>query len=209
MKTKVIELFDLSELSEEAQQKAHADYLNLGDFYHWQGENAQTLKAFTDLFNIKLDRDGDYKSIYNGSNFEDLESLSGPRLLSYLWNRYGKEIFKPKVYHNKGYTKTRQSKLFTDPFNCIFTGYCMDVDIIAPIVEYMRGQKEIYKDGKLKIERVKFPKNLTFEDLLRDCIQEFNQAVNRDYEEAQSFEQFKDTSEANEWTYTENGKFER
>jgi hypothetical protein len=217
MKTITVELFTLAELSEEAKTRAYNDYLNLGFGYSWQSEANETLKAFCKLFNVSLDRDGDYKSFYNGSEFKDLANLSGPRLLSYLWNNYGKEIFKPKQYWICQGTKNcvgigakkRESKIFITPWNCPLSGYHMDNYILAPLIEYMTGKKENWINGKLKIERVKFPMHTTFEDLLRDCIQEFNQAVNRDYEEAQSFEQFKETSEANEWTYTENGKFER
>jgi hypothetical protein len=193
MKTITVELFTLAELSEEAKTRAYNDYLNLGFGYSWQSEANETLKAFCKLFNVSLDRDGDYKSFYNGSEFKDLANLSGPRLLSYLWNNYGSDIFPAKVYHNKDFSKKRKSKLFIDPFNCHFTGYCMDCDIIEPLVNYMRC-----KD---------WSKHTTFEDLLSDCIHQFNKAVQSDYEYQQSMEYFVEMSENNEWFYTIDGKF--
>jgi hypothetical protein len=214
MKTKTINLYSFSELSKEAQQTAYNEWLNDGVFYGWHSENAQTLKAFTDLFGITLDRDGDFRTVHN--DFEDLENLSGPRLLSYLWNNYGKEIFKPKQYWICQGTKNcvgigakkRESKIFVTPWNCPLTGFHMDNYILAPLIEYMTSKNETWNNGKVKIERVKFNIHTTFEDLLRDCISEFKQAVERDIEDRHSFESFKEDSETNEWTYTEYGKLE-
>jgi hypothetical protein len=215
MKTKTITLYAIDELSEQAKQRAHNDYLQEGFFYGWSSENRNTLTAFKDLFSIKLDRDGDYQTIQDGSNFPDLESLSGPRLLTYLWNEYGKVIFKPKQYwicngHKNAVglnSKHRNSNIFITPWNCSLTGYHMDNYILAPLIEYMTGKKETFHP-KHKIDRVPFDKSITLESLLRECIASFNKAVQSDYEDSQSFENFIETAQSNEWTFTETGKLE-
>ena len=49
-----IELFDLNELSEQAQERAHQDYLSIGFEYHWIDESLDSVRAFAALFNANL-----------------------------------------------------------------------------------------------------------------------------------------------------------
>ncbi len=49
-----INTYSFSELSEEAKEKALSDYRSSGFEYAWQDENHESLKAFCNLFNIKV-----------------------------------------------------------------------------------------------------------------------------------------------------------
>lgn len=54
MKTKTVNIYTIHELSEKAQEKAHYDYLSSGLDYFWMDEGLGSVRAFCDLFRIKV-----------------------------------------------------------------------------------------------------------------------------------------------------------
>jgi hypothetical protein len=54
MKTKTINIYNIHELSEKAQEKAHSDYLNNGFEYFWLDESSDSIRAFCDMFGVTL-----------------------------------------------------------------------------------------------------------------------------------------------------------
>ena len=53
--TRTYEVYNLHELTKEAQAKAHSHWAEHFD-YGWADENEKTLQAFEQTFNIKVDR---------------------------------------------------------------------------------------------------------------------------------------------------------
>ena len=55
MREQTIKIYGIDELSEEAKEKAHEEYLTSGMFeYHWMDESIESIRAFTDLFGVKV-----------------------------------------------------------------------------------------------------------------------------------------------------------
>ena len=87
---KTYTLFTLSELDDEARQRAYADWLAKGSDYPYVYENRNTLEAFCNLFrivcaNYRYDS-CTYAYHFRTGHGEETERLSGVRLLAYLYN---------------------------------------------------------------------------------------------------------------------------
>jgi hypothetical protein len=190
MRLEQVEVYKLAELLPESQEKAHGDYLNSGDSYFWNDENVETLKAFEKEFPVKV---GDWE--YGNRNYinfhltcdSDIKNLAGNRLYKFIVNTYWNVIYSRKVYYHKD--KKRISRIFWQS-DCNLTGYHLDNYILQPLIDYLKRPE----------------KNETLENLMNDCLHEWIFACRKDYEFSQSFENFKETSEANNWEYTEDGK---
>lgn len=185
-------VYTIDELSEEAKEKAYNAWLEHWD-YAWEIENENTLKAFEELFPIKV-LDWEYGLYRNYITFEvtddDIKNLSGIRLLKYLYNNYFNLLFKPKVYqHPKNPKKQRISKIFYEE-NRELTGYYLDYDILDPIYEFFKN-----------------PKNISFEDLMSRCLNTWVKTCSQDYEYCLSFENFVEESHINNWLYFEDGTY--
>jgi len=195
-RTATINIYTVKELSEEARQKAYYNWCGNND-YPWGEDNENTLKEFEKVFPIKIrsweygDRGEHISFIFEGD--EDIENLTGIRLMKYIYNNYYDNLFKGKYYSkvkyvNGTYTyKHRYSKIVKDNC-CVLTGYSMDYDILQPIYDYLKK-----------------PDNRTFKELLDDCLQSWLKACSTDYEDYYSWDSFLEESEVNEWEYTENG----
>ena len=97
--TRTYEVYNLHELTKEAQAKAHslwAEHFNYG----WDEENRKTLQAFEQIFNIKVDRwsydDYSYWYHFTSPYSEEEDNLKGVRLLKYLVNNYWNDLYIPK-----------------------------------------------------------------------------------------------------------------
>jgi hypothetical protein len=199
MKIKEVKVYSYDELDSMAQATALNNWLSSFD-YSWGSDNKNTLDAFENIFPVKI-RNFEYGGYRgnDGVNFvttcdDEIDNLSGFRLATYLWNNYKNSIFKGK-YYSKGkwingqyVNKHRHSKIILDN-SCVLTGYCMDDDILSPIYNFLK----------------KPDKNTTFLDLLKDCFDSWISACNADYEYATSEEAFKESCEANEYEFYENG----
>jgi hypothetical protein len=190
MRTQEISIYKFSELPEDTQEKV-IEHFREGDQNFWSKENEETLKAFEEFFPVKI-KDWEY-GVRNYINFtltcdETIEPLTGVRLLKYILNNYGTRLFKPKyLKHVKG--KARYSRINKDTC-CVLTGYCIDDDTLQPIYDFL-----------------KTPSNsVTLQDLMNDCLHAWVFACRRDYEHAYSDEAIKETIDANEYEFTEEGK---
>lgn len=180
--TKTINVYEFSELSDKAKQKAIYDFYQDVDFA-WVDENNDTLKRFCDVFDCRIKRDG--LQLRKDNTVSD---MSGIRLLKYLHNNYYNDLFKPK-YLGHVKNKAKYSKCQRDT-SCVLTGYYMDEDMLQPIYDFMKKSDE----------------NTTFQDLIDRCLDAFNRAVEQDAEYQQSEEYFEDMCEANGYTFDVNGK---
>ena len=192
MRTETItyEIYPVSELSPEAVDRAHSDWLTNHD-YAWSWENRATLDKFCEIFRIKChswNYDGStYHYHFSINDEEYIEKLSGHRLATYLWNNFHRHIFKSKYYHKNG--KHRYSGIFLTK-DCPLTGYCIDLDILTPIYEHMDKPNP----------------STSFHDLIDQCLDAFFKACRDDYKYCESMENFKEESEGNDWEYLSDGK---
>ena len=195
MKIKQIKIYTIDELSDEAKEKAHFDYLSSDIHYCWSENNKATLDAFCNIFPIKVTNWSYGDRNYINSTMETADSdtekiyydITGIRLLKYIVNNYWHDLFKPKYLGRiKGklkYSRCQFSRC------CVLTGYCIDDDILQPIHDFLKRPDE----------------NMTFEDLLKECLECWVAACNDDYESCCSLDYFIDAAQANECEYDEYG----
>lgn len=179
MKTITIKLYSFAELSEKAKDRAHTDSLRYFE-NPWARENWQSLEEFCKLFPCSYRRE--YME-FTGDGY--VSELSGQRLATYIWNNYRDRIYTGKYYYANG--KSRHSRIQIE-VSCPFTGYIADDVLLDEIVKFMRK-----------------PDSRDFEQLLRDCISDWETYVKDDEAEAASIERFAEDCEANEWTFEEDG----
>jgi hypothetical protein len=209
MKSVEVQLFEFSELSNSAKEKALADYVSLGGYFDIS-EAKDSLEAFAGIFPIKLH---DWNYGWGGTyiNFDfaiddwcsygnEIAELSGWRLATYIWNNYKNDIYKGKYYSTKGYYddkgkyhyKHRHSKIILETGQCPYTGVCYDEDLLDPLWKFMKN-----------------PDDTTFEDLMIDCLYSWLHSVESEDEYQSSEEVFKEICNANEWLFTVDGKWWR
>jgi len=213
-KTKV---YTFAELSDDAKENVFNEFRESIDDYFWHNDNAETLKAFEDIFPIKH---SDYRygcQNYINSSIEEsaidyyysteILEFTGIRLYKYIVNNYSEYLFKPaykksfdghkkhKRIRNKiaDHTKKKYCSYYSGisfDDSCVLTGYCIDDDILKPIYDFLK----------------KPDKTSTLEDILKDCLEEWLSACNRDYEYQFSEEAIIETIDANDYEFTEDGK---
>lgn len=193
MRTIETTVYLFSELSDDAKENARNDFLSKGYENPYSGENLDSLKKFYDIFPVR-------QRGRNWGNFEmtcddDISELSGIRLLKYIWNNYRGDLFKGKYYSTSGkwidgkyHYKCKHSKIQLDHC-CVLTGYCMDDDILEPVYRFLNC-----------------PDDTTFKELLQDCVNAWEKAVEKDEEYYQSVEYFAEICESNEYEFTEDGE---
>ena len=106
MKTKTISIYNIHELSEKAQEEAHSDYLYLNNSfeYFWIDESIESVKAFCDLFSVRLT--GWELSTYGRSGFSTdatQESFRGikPKYIKNEWpTGYALDDILVNAFHN-------------------------------------------------------------------------------------------------------------
>lgn len=200
MRTEIVKIFTLDELSADLQEKAHEHYLGKGDEYAWTDEIVDAMKAFEKLFPIKI-KTYEFDAYTFNCNWHftgldgDIAGLSGQRLATYIWNNYRRDLFKGKYYSTAGEYidgkctyKSRRSRIILEN-SCVLTGVCYDDDILQPVYEFLNK-----------------PTGLDFEGLIGECFDNFGKAVKAELRSQLSFEYFKDMALANEWEFTETGE---
>lgn len=184
-------LYQITELSEEAREKAHQEWLDNVYFYSWTDENRYTFDTFCRQFGFVYTLVGynAYSHIYTPHSYREdcINGLSGWRLATYLINNHWSDLYTPK-YFWKG-MKGRKSRIFIDTC-CPLTGYYIDNYILAPIYDFLKSPSE----------------NVTFADLMNDCLDSFFRACRDDMESTQTMEYFVEECNANDWEYLSDGK---
>jgi len=220
MKTIEVKLYKFSELSKEAQETAVTKNQE-NQHYFSSDDNRESLKAFEKMIGLgSTDYEYGYQtfaSARTGMIDDDILALKGKRLLSYVWNNY-REIFSRKYlghgelreerrngHHRMRKTRTIESgpnagkssssyysNIQLDTFNCPFTGYYMDNEILAPMYN-------LWKE---------FDAEKTLEELLQECVQSWVEACEEDYQHIMSEEYSREELENNdeEEVYTEDGE---
>lgn len=199
MKTKEITLYTYDELSDSAKEHARYDFISSEPFN--DDELRSSLDAFESVFPIKIGK-WEYGGCTPWIDFtftadETIEELSGWRLATYIWNNYKDDIYKGKYYSkmrwegDKYILKIRHSKIILESQMCPFTGVCFDEDLLDPIWKFLKA-----------------PDDTTFIDLMKNCLDSWISAADKEWNYENSEEYFAEMCEANEWTFRENGEME-
>ena len=193
MKTINVNLYTFEELSQEAQKTAIENYKNdycetIGTF--WQDENFNSIKAVLTFFDVKLKNWSiDYWSAarswidweLNLDYDDEIKNLSGARLFKYLQNNY--------VDRRTGsFNSIFDGK--PDNGRCLFTGYCADGDVIAPVIEFLERPT----------------KNINFEDLINNIIYAGLKYIETDYDYQISDEAIKEEIINNDLYFNAEGR---
>jgi len=208
MKTIQVNLYQFSELSDEAKEKAinHFRNSNYDETPFFINEANSTFEKFAKIFSINwnnIDYEEPYRNDYNLTFDDNIVNLSGQRLATYIWNNYKRDLFKGKYYslwskkdvsykhYKDGYPvlKIRHSKVIIE-HSCVLTGVCYDEDILQPIYEFLDKPKD----------------NINFETLINDCIYSLCYSVSSEIDYRNSDEGITEEIEGNEYDFDENGK---
>jgi len=194
MRTEIINIYSFEELEEPSKEKARQWYrgCNQSDGYSWDKENSDSLKAFFSFFDCHLVRGG-----FILHNDNETGKLEGLRLYKYIMNNHYNDIYKPKKYwicdgHRNAVgtnSKTRTSRITVDYGNCPLTGYCIDCDLLQPIIDFLKK-----------------PIDIPFNDLLTWCYESWEKAVESDHEYQDSSEYIDETITVNEYEFYGNGE---
>lgn len=190
-------IYNIDELSESAKEKAYSNWQNISE-YPWGNDNMATLTAFEKIFPVEISgwEYGYYKYIkFNMTCENEIENLSGVRLMKYIYNNYYNRITNGKCFgkvDNKYQYKQRLSNIIVDTC-CALTGYCIDDYILNPIFDFLKSPSE----------------NITFRDLMEDCLESWLCACHADYEHYFSMENFIEECELNHYEFYNDGEIAR
>jgi hypothetical protein len=213
MRTETIQIYKFEELSKESKEKAMEQVRkNLYLDYIWDDAH-ESVKEFHNLFGTKTG----YKSwldIQTGHIDDNILELSGNRLRTYILNNYGYGLFTRKYlkhgklrreapkHHrmrkateikggsNKGLFSVSYYSNIQKTADCVLTGVCYDNSILWPIYEFLKK-----------------PDSRTFEELLKDCIEEIEKDIKSEIEYRQSEEGVKEEIESRgDFEFEENGE---
>lgn len=194
MRTIETNIFNFSELSEEAKQNAIEEIRNKETDFFWSNEWMASIKQGlvnfgAELQNYSIDFCNPSQSSFKISNDNsNTEELTGLRLRTWLLNNYYHNFFQRKP--QGAYTKSdRRSKITFIETSCPFTGYCGDEDFMDTFRAF-----------------IKSPDNRTLDELLNEATEAVIQAGAKDYECQTSDEGIKDSIEANGYEFTETGE---
>lgn len=212
MKTIELKLFEYSELSEQAKEKAR-------DWFNRDGANVdyiysdahETVKAFFKHFPGSEGRNS-WLDINTNNIDDNILELTGHRLATYIFNNYGNVLFKRKYlgcigdnrvikhrmsktnYYDmkKGALVNSNNFIYSNiqKSNCyVLTDVCYDDDLLDPIYKFLKAPS----------------KSINFEELLNDCFHSLRKSIENEVEYRNSREAIEEDIEANEYTFLEDG----
>ena len=228
MRTAEVKIYSFDELSDEAKERAHANWLNEGHEHFWAGEARDTIKAFESEFGVTIrnwryDSSGYGYDIDFGGISDEVLELSGNRARAWIWNNHGNVLLSPTTrYYAKidgkrieavGANSVRyRSKVFyTRVYDgtCPLTGVCFDCDALDPLAYFCFGVKwDETQKKRIPIRPTIAQDNAnTVEDIIRECVDSLFSALERDWAWCESQEYFAEHAEANGYEFTEDGEY--
>lgn len=189
MKTKVINLYSFSELSEEAKERAIEHYRYSERDYFFDDEIESIIKGL-DFFGFKtMDYSVDYSSaarssfsITNTNEFDE-DNLIGVRLWKWLKNQKGSII--PAYGEKYKYKDVYES-------SCPFTGYYMDEVLLDTFRNFLKSPNS----------------RKSLNDLIEEAIEACLYAIQQDYEYQNTDEYIKEELENMGEVFNEDGSLE-
>ena len=227
MRTAEVKIYSFDELSDEAKERAHANWLNEGHEHFWAGEARDTIKAFESEFGVTIrnwryDSSGYGYDIDFGGISDEVLELSGNRARAWIWNNHGDMLIEPTMHYyeikdGKRYnvvgphSRKYRSKVFFDRVydgTCPLTGVCFDCDALDPIAYFAFGVEWSEKDRKrvASSRRLSHDNATTIEDLIRECVDSLFQSLQNDCEAQETMEYFADHCAANNYEFDEDGE---
>jgi hypothetical protein len=208
MRTIELNVLSASELSQEALERAHNNYVSNLE-YVWGDDVVETIKRGLDslgctLKDYSIDFSG-YRSHYRIDYDYNIAEFTGRKLYSYLNHWYqcnvverlryslhadGKRKSSYYAYKYDGCTKVRVSKVMFAYADCVFTGVCFDESFIKHITDYLKSPDY----------------SLTLKDIVESCVDATIEDGCNDYEYQCSLEYFLEECDANGYEFYENGK---
>lgn len=119
MKQVTINLYEYSELNDQAKENAYNEWLK-NAYYFASTDNKDTLIKFCDIFGVKMEKwEYDISSYDFDFHIQNdyLENLKGEKLLSFLRENFFDYI--------------------NDYDSCNLTGYYLDLDILKPMYDFL------------------------------------------------------------------------
>lgn len=171
MKTINIILYSFDELSSKAKAVAVSNFKSETDFV-WEDGKA-TAEAFVKTFGLETSLRS-WLDLSFGRTDPSILNLTGLRLRKYLINNHFYDIFKPKTFYNKNYTKSRESKVIITADCCSLSGIYTDYYVLQPICEFLSWKSHN-------------PHQETYETLFSSCVESLRIALEREEEYQRSF----------------------
>jgi hypothetical protein len=206
MKTIRTKVYQFSELSDSAKQKAIEWYrTGSDDGQIYADEIIDSVKELAKIFNLEFGRE--YTDIRTSHIDDNILELQGVRLYKYIVNNYSHHLFRPKyiksidraVYWNQFICKRKKgtngdytqlySKWRKDN-SCVLTGVCYDMDILNPVYEFLARPD----------------KTTTFADLISDIESAIQKTFDSNETYVNSDSYVIESIEANEYDFTADGK---
>lgn len=172
---RTIKLYQFDELDDRARERAR-EWYRQGIEYDWGSDNVASLKAFADWFQVRI-RDYSLGGSDNRSQGVKYELCCDDNLLGLSGVRLWK------------YFQNNPHMLPDLSGSCPFTGYYMDETLLNPIRAFLDKPTE----------------GTTYEELIKDSIDEFCHAYAQDVDYQYSDEAVDESIEANEYTFLECG----
>ena len=179
-----INVYEFNELEKDIKEKVIEDFRNGENVYGWDDDNQKTINAFVEHFNFVNVEDWEYGFGHNYINFtmdDEIGEMSGYRFYKYLKNN---NYFKIKELYKEGYKKLDD--------DCCLTGYCLDIDILEPILKLMEHPM-IYK-------------NSTAYEIIKKCLNAWLTYCRTDLEYAYTDEAITELIEGNDYKFTKEGE---
>lgn len=208
METITINVYQFSELSEQAKRKAINNYNNNQYFDYIWHEGEQTVTKFCELTNVRTGRNSWLD--FNINNIDDtILELTGVRLMKYFINNFA-FLYKAKYLKHfnshknhrmvKNKTANRTGKEYGMAYSnvqevrdCTLTGVCWNEDFLDPIYSFIKNPNS----------------NETFQDVISDCFSSLRKAIEREIEYQQSDEAIIENIEANEYRFEQDGSLSK
>lgn len=192
--TRTFYLFRLNELTESSKDTAYTEWLK-GFVYMDAHDNRVTLTAFAEIFDLNItdwqyDTCGyHYRFAMRSRNFDE-DQMKGVRLYTYIMNNYWHLLFQPRIY-SKSFPNAlkRTSRILFKETDCALTGYCADIYILRPLLEFLRKPDE----------------HISFASLMNNCLDSFFSFCHDDIEYQSSEDAFEQDCEMNGSEFCENG----
>jgi len=197
MREVTMKVYTVEELSEKALSRAYDDWCT-NSYYPWGSDNENTMREFEKIFPVEV-TDWQYGGCYNYVRFhmtcdDEVADLEGFRLAKYIWNNYRHRIYNGKYYSKGKYVDgkyqyvSRYSKIILEK-SCPLTGYYLDYDILKPVYDFIDSPRP----------------NVTFRDLMEECLEGWINACNNDYDDYYSLDNFIEIANANNYEFYEDG----
>lgn len=208
-------VYRFSELPEETQEKILDDWRN-NDIFPFEQEHKGTLEDFENRFPIhvkhwEVDLYGRSHISAEFTDAAEIENLSGIRLVKYLYNNHFLDLYERKYLTN---LKNHEYREVAHPMlKTIKLSNGKYFHVVQSRIQYDQAMPTgVYTDYNIRkplYDFLKKPRDITFYDLLNDCLQEWLYTFQKDIEYYYSDENIKDTIESNNYWFNESGEIEQ